>query len=398
MREELEALMRQRWILKAQDKELYYRVRDVSGDIRRFATEKLGCTLIENSLMVKLEKIPAQAEPGMGILEFTSREEYAFLCVLLMFLEDREPGSQFVLSQLTEYIEGNLPDETKADWTIYTHRRRLIKVMRFAVAQGMLLVTDGSDDDFMDSEGGEVLYENTGASRYFMRNFSADIMSYEKPEDFAESDWFGMDEERGLARRHRVYKRLLLSPGMYRGDGAPEDFEYLKYYGRRLSEDLESVFNCQVHIYKGSAFFMMGEDCELGAAFPQNNVLSDILLLCAGKIRQSVSGHLWQPAEDEALRVPLVDMERLIKAVKADFGAGFTKNYREMPEGEFVRTVLEAMEIWSFIRMEPEGYVHIHPIVARVAGEYPKDYRMPEENLQKTEIRAREAGGKKNEQ
>ena len=111
-------------------------------------------------------------------------------------------------------------------------------------------MTDGSDDLFMDEQAGEVLYENTGASRYFMRSFSKDIMDYGRPSDFEESDWFGVDEDRGLARRHRVYKKILFSVGMYREEGTEEDFEYLKYYGRRLSEDLEQCFDCQVHIHK----------------------------------------------------------------------------------------------------------------------------------------------------
>ena len=38
------------------------------------------------------------------------------------------------------------------------------------------------------------------------------------------------------------------------------------------------------------------------------------------------------------------DDEILLKMVKAERGAGFTKNYREMPEGEFVRELTEAME------------------------------------------------------
>ena len=96
----------------------------------------------------------------------------------------------------------------------------------------------------MDDEAGEVLYENTGASRYFMKSFSKDIMEYTKPEDFRESDWFEVDEDRGFARRHRVYKRLIFAPGMYKEDGSPEDFEYLKYYGGRLSEELEQIFDC----------------------------------------------------------------------------------------------------------------------------------------------------------
>ena len=60
-------------------------------------------------------------------------------------------------------------------------------------------------------------------------------MEYTKPEDFRESEWFEVDEDRGLARRHRVYKRLLFAPAVYREDGSGEDFEYLKYYGYRLS-------------------------------------------------------------------------------------------------------------------------------------------------------------------
>ena len=209
----LEQLLNKRWILKAEDKELYYQVRDSIGEIRKFASEKLGCQIIENALLVKMEKIPVVAESFMGIQEFSSKEEYAFLCILLMFLEDKDAQEQFILSQLTEYIAANMPGEP-VDWTLFTNRRRLIKVLRFAVAQGLLDVTDGSDNAFMDNESGEVLYENTGASGYFMRSFTHDIMEYTSPEDFGESDWFEVNEDRGMARRHRVYKRLLFSPGM----------------------------------------------------------------------------------------------------------------------------------------------------------------------------------------
>ena len=58
-----------------------------------------------------------------------------------------------------------------------------------------------------------MLYENTGASRYFMRNFSRDIMEYTRPEDFQESDWFAMDEDRGIARRHRVVQAAVVLCG-----------------------------------------------------------------------------------------------------------------------------------------------------------------------------------------
>lgn len=370
--EELELLLNRRWILKSEDKELYYKVRDSIGEIRKFATEKMGCQVLENSLLVKLEKIPAIPEPFMGIGEFTSKEEYAFLCVLLMFLEDKDAEEQFILSQLTEYIAANMPGET-VDWTLFTSRRKLVKVLRYAVSQRILKVTDGSDDLFMDGEAGEVLYENTGASRYFMRSFSRDIMDFGKPEDFQESEWFEMDEDRGIARRHRVYKRLLFSVGMYRETGAEEDFEYLKYYGRRLAEDLEQNFECWVHIHRGSAFLMMGEDCHMGTAFPGNNAVSDILLLCCARIRENVRQGIWKPGKEETIRVGNLEFEQMLKGVKKDFGSGFTKNYREMPDGEFVKEVLAQMELWTFLKREAQEIV-IYPSAGKMAGVYPEDY------------------------
>ena len=79
---ELETLLNRRWVLKSEDRELYYKIRDSIGEIRKFATEKMGCQVIENALLVKMEKIPALPETCMGIDAFASKEEYAFLCIL----------------------------------------------------------------------------------------------------------------------------------------------------------------------------------------------------------------------------------------------------------------------------------------------------------------------------
>lgn len=371
---ELEILLNRWWVLKAEDKELYYRVRDAIGEVRKFASEKLGCQVTENSLMVKMEKIPVVPETFMGILDFSSKEEYAFFCILLMFLEDKDAQEQFILSQLTEYIAANMPGEP-VDWTIYTSRRRLIKVLRYAVEQGILGITDGNDDAFMDDAAGEVLYENTGASRYFMRNFSKDITDYEKPEDFLESDWFAMDEDRGIARRHRVYKRLLFAPGMYRREGAEEDFEYLKYYGRRLTEDMEQNFDCHVHIHKGSAYVMLGDDCRMGTMFPGNNVLSDIVLLVLAEIRQRVEQKEWNIQQDEVCVVDSVVFEQLLRKIKQTYGKGFSKNYREMPESEFVKTVMDEMELWMLIKKDEKAHqVSIYPAAGKLRGQYPSDF------------------------
>ena len=85
---ELEILLNKRWVLKSRDKETYYKLRDALGELRKFTTEKMGCQIIDNSLLIKMEKIPVIPESFMGIQKFSSKEEYAYLCILLMFLED----------------------------------------------------------------------------------------------------------------------------------------------------------------------------------------------------------------------------------------------------------------------------------------------------------------------
>ncbi len=374
MTKELELLLNRRWILKSTDKELYYRVRDALGEIKKFSSEKLGCYIMENPMLVKMEKIPAIPESFMGIRDFTTNQEYAYLCVLLMFLEDKDAQEQFILSQLTEYIASNMPSEP-VDWTFYKNRRCLIKVLRYAVKQGIIAVTDGRDDDFIDDYSGEVLYENTGVSRYFMRNFSNDIMSFSRPEDFNKSEWFEIDEDRGIARRQRVYKRLLFAPGMYRADGSPEDFEYLKNQGNNLRENLERMFDCRVNIHRGSAFLISGDGCRMGEVFPGNNVISDILLMCCAEIRQRMESGVWKTAADDTCSVDVVEFENMIREVREKYSSGFTKNYRELPDGEFVNDVKEELERWMFIRTNGKTHqVTIYPAAGKIEGSYPEDY------------------------
>ncbi len=372
---ELEILMARRWVLKAEDRQLYYRVREALPVIRSFATEKLGCQVIENASLIKLEKIPVLAEPAMGIREFSTKEEYAFLCLLLMFLEDRDIGEPFILSQFTEYVVANLPGGG-VDWTHYRSRQQLVRVLRFATAQGMLRVRDGNEDNFVQSEVGEVLYENTGVSRYFMRHFPRDIMNYSRPEDFAQSDWVAMDEERGIARRHRVYRRLLFSMGILQSEGMTEDVDYLKNYGRRLKDELEKIFDGELHVHRGNAFFMQGESCHIGETLPNDTGLSDVLLLVCAEIREQVRQEIWLPEKDDRIQVTLVEFEQLLRKIRREQGAGFMKSLRDLTDGEFVRRVETEMTLWRLLAIdEAQQLVMILPMAGKIIGRYPQDYQ-----------------------
>lgn len=374
----LEILLSKRWILKNREKELYYQLKDEIGKSRDFLTEKLGYQAIITPNLIKLEKIPAYAQNWMGIQDFSDCLEYIFLCMILMFLEDRDAGEQFVLSMLTEYIQANIKEE-QIDWTIYSYRRHLVKVMKYCVKLGILEIDDGSEDSFMKSDEGEVLYQNTGSSRYFMKNFSRDISDYHSQEDFLKEEWIGMNEDRGIIRRQRVYRALLMSPGIYLNDDTEEDFAYVRHYRGMIEEELNRFFDCELQVHKTSAFLIMGEDSNLGRAFPEENTLSDIVLLWCNLFRQKIAdGSIEVPAGEDIV-ISRQQFLMISEECKRQYGSGWIKTYREMTMGEFCKKLKEYMILIEMI-MEKYDQIIVYPIVGKVAGCYPKDFKGGETN------------------
>lgn len=373
----LELLLSKRWILKREDRETYYFVRDELPKLKPFLLEKLGFQLVVNSSLIKLEKIPASAENWMGIREFGDKLDYVFLLSVLMFLEEKESGEQFVLSELTEYLQGMIQVE-EIDWTIYRYRKTLVKVMKFVQSSGMIELNDGSEENFAKDGESEVLYENTGISRYFVRNFTRDICDYTSVQDFEKEEWIDVNEDRGIVRRQRVYRRLLLSPGMYRNEKTEEDFNYLRNFRGNIRDELEGLLDVDLHIHKTSAYLVLSETSRLGRTFPEENTLSDIVLLLNEEIVKKVKEGSFLLSIDESILLLENSFKELLEECKRRYGKGFAKTYREMTTREFVEAVSAYMKELGFIQYTEEG-VKLLPIAGKVVGRYPNEFRGEED-------------------
>lgn len=367
----LEILLGRRWILKSRDRELYYQVKEDLGSIKKFLTEKLGYQVIVNPYLIKVEKMPARPENWMGILEFTQKIEYVFFCLVLMFLEEKEVQEQFVLSQLTEYVQSQYREE-QIDWTIYQYRRHLIKVLKYCVNTGILDLNDGNEESFA-KDGGEVLYENTGASRYFMKNFTQDIMGYTAPSDFENEEWIDINEDRGIVRRQRVYRQLLMTMGMQRNPDTEEDFAYLRNQRNMIQGELSELLDCELHVHRNSAFLILGEECRMGRCFPEENTLSDAVLLINHLILEQINQEKIMVGTEEEISVPAETFTGILEECKEKYGKGFNKTYREMTTRDFCQTVATYMTELGFIQ-EVQGEIKINAAVGKIVGQYPKDF------------------------
>lgn len=372
----LEILLNRRWILKSRDRELYYQVKEklASGEEKKFLREKLGYQAIVNPYLIKVEKMPAVPENWMGILDFKEPVEYVFFCLVLMFLEEKEAEEQFVLSELTEYVQSQYEGE-QIDWTVYRYRRHMIKVMKYCTACGLLNIDDGSEEGFARDYTGEVLYENTGASRYFMKNFTQDIMGYHSPEDFEKEEWIDVNEDRGIVRRQRVYRRLLMSMGMYKDSDSEEDFAYVRNYRNMIQGELSELFDCELQVHRNSAFLILNENSHLGRCFPEENTLSDIVLLFNRILQEKLQTGEIQVPLNEQISIPREAFQRLAEECRERFGAAWNKTYREMTFGEIYREMADYMKELMLIE-EKQDEIVIRQAAGKIMGVYPVDFSL----------------------
>lgn len=368
----IEELISRKWILKYEDPVLYYEVKDNMKELNIKMQDKFGFALIVNPYLVKLEKIPGKAEAWMGIQEFVDIKDYRMFCFLLMFLEDKEVEEKFVLSNLTEYIQVQFKDE-EISWTNFRSRKQVIRVIQYALKQNLLVQMDGNDDTFLKDESGEVLYENTGYSRYFLRNFSRDIMEYTRPQDFWKSEWLDMEEDRGIVRKQRIYRRLLLSCGVYKANDGDkdDDFSYIRNYRKAIEQDFQRMFACQIQVHHSSAFMVLEEECKMGKVFPQNNVMHDLLLMVHHDIRKKVKNAGLKTDENETITMGLQTYINLITKILHKQNKQLPKKYQsenKKPQ-DLAYDVFALARSLGFVEQQADN-VYIYPIAGKIIGEY----------------------------
>lgn len=373
---EVHELLGRRWILKKEDPELYFKLKDNLARYKPFFKEKLGYKLVVNPLLIKLEKTPGFAQPWMGIRAFDDRMAYVFFCLLLMFLEERDQREQFVLAQVTDFIQSHYPEAEVIDWTIFTQRKHLIKVMRYASDRGMIRVNDGDDTGFSRSvDAVAVLYENTGVSKYFMRRFPVDIQGVERLEDFEGLEWQTEDKDRGLVRRHRIYRRLIMEPVVYEENQDDQDYLYIKNQRSVIANDIEKYMESAFHLHQNGAFVILEETMTGSEHLPNRKAVSDIILQMCHEIRKEVQEGRLVRDERDRIHLSSVQWDERLKKAREKYGAGWSKGHREATLQQLKNEIEEVMIDYGMITSIESGRgIELMPACGKITGDYPEDY------------------------
>lgn len=370
---EIRTLLSQYWICKDSEKETYYKVKRDIPVFQRFIREQLGWKLIHTEHLLKLEKIPAHAESFMGIREYSDIRDYCILCAVLIYLEDKEEQEQFLLSELIDFVETQLKSYMEIDWTSFSQRKSLVRVLQYMEKLQMLRVYEGSSEAFGQEAGQEVLYENTGYSKYFATSFSVDISSYTSWEDFEKVQLEELTGDRGHIRVNRVYRQLAAAPVLYWKNNEDADSLYLKNQRQWVTKYMEENLGGRLDLHKNMACWMLEEDDCYGKVHPRDAMLPEIVLLICTEIRNKLNQQKLRREEDECIYISTQEFEDIVYDCHEKWKGAWSKEYREMNRDRLVNSVMSYMTVWMMLRKQ-ENRICILPAAGKVTGFYPADY------------------------
>ena len=369
-RQAMDILFHHYWILRAEQPEWYQMIREREKVLRRYLDDKFGLRMIVHQHFIKLEKIPVEPEEWMGIHEFQEPMDYAIFCCALAFLEGKAVDEQFLLSELCQDIQTDYPGDFPLDWTLYSHRKSLIRAVKMLMEFRLIRIIDGDISRFDQNEEQEVLYEATVYSRYFMRTYPDDFSTYQHWGELLKEDWKLNQEDE---RRKKVYRKLFFSPGLHRNDQQDPDFLYIRNYRNRLAEDIEKHSDYKLHVYKNTAFLSIAEPKQYQQTFPNTKASTDLILQLSKYIHQQPER--FKANENGEILLSEGEFEQMIDDLRREKGTGWAKYFRDMSTSSIRVELIRAMKDWMMVEVDSESsLIRLKSLLGVMTGEYPTDF------------------------
>ena len=310
----------------------------------------------------------------MGLNNFTTPLEYTILFIILLYLEDKPKLEQFILSNLIDFITTtatSLELDNIPNWNIFHHRKCLVNVINHLKELYIIKVVE-EQNIFSEDIKAEALYETTGLSNYYVREFKNNILEYTDLNDYITDEFINQDDKIGEVRRYRVYRHLLYSLVSYNEDLSESEIDYLRKFKTNIQNEINKYLNASLDLTKNMAVLLYELDTKEKEYFPNSKAISDIVLLVNYKILENVDNNVLTLNQDETITISLELLTRIIKDTRLEYLKYFSKYYQELTISNFILEVINYMQEYDFIRKSEEFY-KIYPMVTKLKGIIPKE-------------------------
>lgn len=360
----MQLLLNNFWILKEDDLDNYYKIKRNQHLLRDYINKTLGSRLIIHDRFIKLEKVPAQALESIGLSNFILQTDYIYLCLILLFLEDKTRETYFMLSDLIDYVKNTavaLELNNVPNWTLTKERKSLKRAVNFLEKIKVIKLKDASKDDFSDNENAEALYISTGLSNYVMRMFNNEIFDIKQEEDFIRDEWTYQNDEKGDIRKYKIYRNLIYTPCIYMNDISKSEIDYLKQLRHHISNELSNL-NYELELTKNMALVFENENALTKDSFPNNKRISAIVLIVLTKLYELIKENKIILNEYEIGKISYEDLYNIIIGIKNKYNIYLSKTLKDLTDSAFFDNILDILETYTFIR-NVNNYYEILPAI-----------------------------------
>ena len=369
---EFTELLENFWIVRDKDSESYFRIKRAVNNtkMKRFLNQFAGWNIVVNNKLIKIEKTPAQAMPFMGIQEFQDKKDYCILCALLIFLEDKFEGEQFLFTEMEQSITAIIGNSIQFDSKKFSDRKAIVRVLKFAENMSFIKTSDGSVENLESDLNKQILYENTGSSRYFSVNHSMETGDFKSYKDFEKREELYTNSETGSARINRIYRKLLLQPAVYWENKNDADSIYIKKQRRSIIQHLEEYTDGRLDIHNGAAFYMLNENDTFGEIHISDKAVSGFSALICTELQKILSPDL----TTHKTFISKNDFRKFILDCKEKYKDGIGKQLRETSDDKITDMIINYFYNWQFLENADDGY-YICDGIYKISGRFPQDYQ-----------------------
>ena len=224
----------------------------------------------------------------------------------------------------------------------------------------------------------DVLYEVTGISKYFVRNFTSNISDCNLYTDIYEKEQLGLDQDKGIERRQRIYRRLFTENVVYPEDKEDLDYLYIKNYKNTIEQDVDKILDASLEVHKDGSYILLLDNQSFKNTFPNQKAISDVVLFLNTTIIEKMKE---EAMTEQDIFVSELEFTKLVEETKNTYKDGFSKEFREKNVKELVAEVVTFMQEFDMVRYHEEKKEYqIMPIVFKVRGNYPKEFNADENN------------------
>lgn len=366
------ALFDRYWIRQADDPEMFYAIKKQENDLEAYFRTQFRYHLIVEATFAKLEKIPFNAQPSMGILEFEREQSYIFFACLLAYFEDKGEDQQFLLQDACEAILNYAPEEAgPIRWEDRSTRKAFVEALKFCRDQHIIEEIDQQIEGFRDQMEHEVLLQTTPMFRRILTLYFSDLSQLQTVEEFEDA----VKKEIGEATtpKQRIMRTWFLESALRHEELTPEERDALDCGFESWQAEIEGQFDfMHVERYKSMSMIVHSE-YQYGEYYPnvRNNQTMNAAIQWATEVLNRVRRGEIIPDLYGRIRMYEREAFQIFLTVKEKFQYGWNKEFTQIKSSEAAwKMVLEALKQFSIIQSIGDKQLYCFDLAGRIAGEY----------------------------